>query len=109
MRRLFLALACVATWCLPTAAPQGAPAKPRPAAEGGYCRPGDPARGGVPPIALRIALDRSASGGPAITLRARNTGAAPFVIWNSGFWPNHSVRVTNLAGKEPPLTDFGRT
>jgi len=111
MRRLFLGLAGIAAWCLSITAPQGAPAKPRPAAQGGYCRPGDPATSSLPPIALRIAFDRSAAagGGPAITLRVRNTGDAPFVIWSSGFWPNHSVRVTNAAGKEPPLTDFGRT
>jgi RNA polymerase sigma factor (sigma-70 family) len=38
----------------------------------------------------------------------KNVSKEEQTLWHSGFWPNHQVIVRDLAGKEPPLTDFGR-
>lgn len=38
----------------------------------------------------------------------RNFGKQPATVWHSGFWPNHLIVVKDAAGKEPPLTAFGK-
>ena len=68
-----------------------------------------PARGALYALAVRLPR-RSFPKGEPILLECefQNRSESPTTIWQSGFWPNHSVVVRDQRGVEPPLTEFGR-
>jgi hypothetical protein len=43
-----------------------------------------------------------------LSLHFTNLSDQPVTIWQSGFWPNHRVLLTDEEGREPPLTNEGR-
>jgi RNA polymerase sigma factor (sigma-70 family) len=43
-----------------------------------------------------------------VNYAVHNVSRTEQIVWHSGFWVNHLILVRDAAGREPPLTPFGR-
>ncbi len=68
---------------------------------------GQPSKGMASLITLEAGTFELGSPIP-LYYKKRNISDAPITIWNSGFWPNHRIRVCDSIGRLIKLTDFGR-
>jgi RNA polymerase sigma factor (sigma-70 family) len=58
---------------------------------------------------VTLAKDKYVAGESIETKYAvKNVSQVRQVLWHSGFWPNHLIRVRDAKGKRPPLTLEGR-
>jgi hypothetical protein len=74
-----------------------------------------PSQGPSRPVAMvelvvKLSAPLQGAGKPVrLTTEIRNGTDREVTVWQSGFWPNHRVVVTDEADQEPPLTAFGKT
>jgi RNA polymerase sigma factor (sigma-70 family) len=93
------------------AAPTGGPPGDRPEAAPKAAPAADDFGPEVKGLRAKVTLAKGKFAvGEAIPVRytVKNVSKAEQTLWHSGFWPNHQVIVKDGAGKEPPLTEFGR-